>query len=531
MRFKTLFVQPAISAFGPESLSAYLKSKGQQTAGYFDPCLFDDQMVDFPFMRKLLKNPAPLYRSIEKHQPDLIAIPIVYNFYPWALQTAKAIKERYDIPIVVGGIHPTSCPEHVLQNSCFDYTVIGEGEEALYDLTLALAGQMHPEDIPNLCFLDGNHVRINPVRPLIPDLDTLPFPDKELLPSSIRKYQAHRKYSTVVSRGCANNCSYCCHSLLKETYKGKGRYLRFHSVDYVIRQLSEAKEKYNLEQVVLNDDNLVANKKWFRHFALEYKKHIDLPYFCWVSPSSIDEERAQLLEESGCKTLEIGVQTTKDAHLTNITNRKRQTSDAPDALRLLAKTRIFIVTDNIVGLPESKVDDIRDLIRFYLEHPVDQLAVYWLKYFPRTRILEIANEKGILSDQDKLHIEQGRKTTHYRRPDTFFSKEYQRYCELLLLSNVLPKSWTRWLAAKKHRLWLVPTTGFYRASMVYLSLKKNLLEGKCRVHNYYNPPLFAAYYLTQTFRAVIEKMRSLIGQNVRKIVPAFLKKAYQNLSL
>lgn len=273
LRFKTLFIQPAISAFGPECLSAFLKSKGQSTAGYFDPCLFNDQMLTIPKMYKWINDRGPLYRSIDKHQPDLIAMSVVYNFYPWSQETAKAIKERYKIPIVVGGIHPTSCPEHVLEESCFDFAVIGEGEEALFDLTLALHGKTPFKEIANLGYMDGNHIRINPVRPLIPDLDVLPFPDKELLPPSIRKYQAYKKYSTVVSRGCAHNCSYCCHSHLKKTYKGKGKYLRFHSVDYVIRHLLTAKEKYNTRQFVLNDDNLVADKKWFRHFAQEYKKH------------------------------------------------------------------------------------------------------------------------------------------------------------------------------------------------------------------------------------------------------------------
>ena len=261
------------------------------------------------------------------------------------------------------------------------------------------------------------------------------------------------------------------------------------------------------------------------------KKNIGLPYFCWVSPTSIDDERARLLEESGCKTLEMGVQTTCDAHLMEITNRRRQTITAPDALKKLGKTGIFVVTDNLVGLPGSTTEDIKRLVRFYLKYPADQLSVYWLKYFPRTQILDTAIEKGLLTEHDREQIEKGMKIGHYRRPAHSFPEEYKRYCELLLLANVLPKPLIRRLLAKKHRLWLVPTVGFYRFSMIYLSLKKTIFERKLRIHNYYTPPRYAVYYLTQTIKAVFGKVLSFPFRKTPRLVPAFLRKAYQNLVL
>ena len=108
--------------------------------------------------------------------PDLIAFSVVSDNFPWAVRLSEKIKKVFDVPIVFGGVHPTSVPEYVLKYSKADYVIMGEGEDAIVDLADNLAHSSICRTIPNVWAKDGDEIVKNDVRPLIEDLDSLPFP-------------------------------------------------------------------------------------------------------------------------------------------------------------------------------------------------------------------------------------------------------------------------------------------------------------------------------------------------------------------
>ncbi|HPA41692.1 MAG TPA: cobalamin-dependent protein, partial [Candidatus Hydrogenedentes bacterium] len=170
---------------------------------------------------------------IAEFNPGMVGVSLTAYDYPHARPFSVRCKQWFpEIPLVWGGIHPTTEPEDSLNYA--DLIVRGEGEGALLDLVTAMEAGTSPDNIDNLGFRRGGETRLNPVRPLIQDLDALPMltqvpaaawihPGLEVEPLTlrhVRKYKMFRGaiYRIMVSRGCPMHCAYCANSFLKGLY-------------------------------------------------------------------------------------------------------------------------------------------------------------------------------------------------------------------------------------------------------------------------------------------------------------------------
>ena len=177
---KVLFLNPQQEMGGIQCLSAFLKRAGHETALVNDPKLFHNPWIQYPWLAKFFDDSGDILRKVLEHQPDLIAFSVVTDEYLWALSWAQKIKARSNIPVVFGNVHPTFHPDLVLPERCVDYVIRGEGEHTLLELVEALEKKRAIEDVPGLGYKRGDQTCLNPMRPLIENLDSLPFPDKDL---------------------------------------------------------------------------------------------------------------------------------------------------------------------------------------------------------------------------------------------------------------------------------------------------------------------------------------------------------------
>lgn len=170
---------------------------------------------------------------IKDKEPDLIGLGFMSSLFPMASAVTQRLQREFPaIPIVWGGIHPTSAPEDCID--LVDYLCIGEGELAAIDLCTALAKGEDTTKIPNVWARVGTEVYRNSPRPLIQDLDWLPYPDtkdenKFYIEGGKVKIEEPWKrtaeYRIYFSRGCPYNCSYCYVSILRDVYDEKGKQL------------------------------------------------------------------------------------------------------------------------------------------------------------------------------------------------------------------------------------------------------------------------------------------------------------------
>lgn len=451
---------------GVEWLSASLKRVGIDTELVFDPALFDDlNSVSFPNIAKAFSITRELPERIVRGDVDLIGISLMTNNFLWGMQLARRVKEiREDIPIVVGGIHPTLVPEYVIKEKAVDYVLVGEAERSLVELAGALKERREDDlrNIAGLYYKRGEGAVMTGGSPeLIEDLDSLPFPDKEIF---VPYYKIRGEtYRTIASRGCPYRCSYCCHSYLHNIVKG--RYVRRRSVENMIAELSEAKRRFAPSSVHFNDDIFTLNRKWTLAFLGRYKREIGLPFVCITHPKFIDEEVARALKESGCYRVKIGVQSLDEKTKREVIDRRETNEEVIRCFEIMDKIRLPFSTDHIFGLPGEKVEHLEKAAEIYVRfNELKMINTYWLTLYPKTTIIEKAERLGALPlsrAEIERRISSGEIGT-YLAGGTVFAEERRRFyagMELLFAAiGALPKPIAKKLIKRGFRqiLFLLP---------------------------------------------------------------------------
>lgn len=432
---KVAFVYPWSESLGIEYLSAVLKRHGHKCELIYDPMLFNDVDLHIKHLAEIFDSTNRILESISQIKPGIIAFSVVSDNYPWASKLAEKIKERFDIPIVFGGIHPTSLPENVILNPYVDYVIVGEGEYALLDLVEHLESGMNPKSIRNLWMKTQGKVIKNPVRGLIQNLDSLPFPDKELFLNKIPYGRYY--YSLISGRGCPHSCTYCTNNFLKKIYCDQTNYLRLRSVDNVIEELEMATGKFNTKAVIFPDEIFPINLNWLKEFSHRYKKRIGLPFSCLSNPFFLNSKTINLLKNAGCAEISIGVESLDPVMNKKVLFRNITKSKVKSVIRLLKKGGIRTVTFNLFGLPGQNISEIVDFADFYNQNRVDEVMVHWLRYYPRTDIIQIARDLDEIDDSTIGGIDEGKYTLPFVKGGHSYNK-YSNYVRIQLMLSLLP---------------------------------------------------------------------------------------------
>jgi len=428
---KIAFVNDSCERLGVGYISALLKANGHKVRLFVDPQLFDDENLSFSALNRLFNYQQTIISELKDYNPDLIGFSVVTDFYQWACRMAEAIKKEMDVPIIFGGIHPTSVPEKVIKNDFVDMICMGEGEFSMLELVNSMEAGNIDYSISNIWFKNNGNIIRNQVRELIADLNMLPFADKAIFQQASPHFL--QCYYIMASRGCPNTCSYCCHSYLKKLYAQKGKYLRFRSTDNVIEELCLAKSKSHLKIVRFHDDDLMAvSHQWLEDFSKLYAREINIPFACFVHPNTVTEQKAKCLALAGCHDVEIGVQSVSEKTRREIMNRKISTKQLEQAIYILKDAGLHIITDNILGLPGQSLGEIIDMLKFYNRNRVMKIYCFGFRYYPKTAIIEQAMKNDLLKKEDVDTLENGnnvqafisggdRLTVEIKQLQTFFS--------------------------------------------------------------------------------------------------------------
>jgi len=432
------FVYGGFENIGIEMLSAFVKDAGHTTSLIFDPILFDDGYMVSERLKKYFDAKDRLVEEIRCHDPDLVAFSTVTHNYLWACTFAEMIKKRLDVPIVFGGIHVTSVPENAIKKEYVDFVIVGEAEDSFLDLVNALEKGESVYDIPNLwCRKDGEVIS-NPVRPLRSNLDELPYPDKELF-FDVSPVLADEYRIVTLRNYCPYHCSFCSSNIVKRLYKNKGFFKRRRSVDNTIGELKLMKERYNYKSVTIFDEVFFIRREWVAEFCEKYKKEIGVPFKSVTHPKVIDAESLKMVKDAGCNVIQMGIQSICDNTRKNVIFRPETNDDIREASKLMKEARIPFEMDHIMGFPYETKEDQIEAARFYNEIRPDSLNFYWLRYFPRTDIIPIAKEAGLIDDDYIKDIEEGRIDSFFRGRDTKNRKIFEEFNTLFILIPILPR--------------------------------------------------------------------------------------------
>jgi radical SAM superfamily enzyme YgiQ (UPF0313 family) len=349
-----------------------------------------------------------LVEKVVELKPNLVGISLASTFFGMSSQITKRIQSELKVPVVWGGIHPTLAPEDCIRVA--DMVCVGEGEHTLLELAERLYQGQDTSDIKGLWVRKGDCVHRNEVRPLIQELDTIPFPD---LTVEDRYYLLNNtdtnpfftvNYLIMSGRGCPFHCTYCCNSALRRIFHGKGDYMRRRSVENVIDELKEAKERLNIKFVYFFDDVFALDKTWIARFCERYVPEIGLPFMCYFHPTSTSEELLKPLLDAGLRYVEIGIQSGSSRIRREYFERSTPDKDIIKASKVFGKLKrkgLYVQYDLLVDNPfETEADKKVSLDILSQLSPPLKLSLFSLCYFPNTKLAERAIEQGVISEHD-----------------------------------------------------------------------------------------------------------------------------------
>lgn len=343
---------------------------------------YSDPRVDGDYKRIGLS----VYNTIQKikeTKPDIVGISCPLSImWPDVVGISRLLRSEYDCKQVIGGFQPSAFPELCMEESCADHVIVGEGENAFKDI------------------VEGTEEKIVK-RPLIPDLDTIPFPARHLI--DMEKYiemglaqgsQKRERYSTLISsRGCPNNCTFCSAKVVW-TQKWRAR-----SAENVVAEIEHLKEKYRIDEIHFEDDNISLDKKRMNKICdLIIEKDLDIS---WTVPNGIevrtlDKEIIQKMKKSGCYQLNFGIESGNEYILKNIIKKRTDLDKTKEIIQWTKEAGMWSHSFFILGFPGETKEMIYDSLTYAKDADLD--SAFWniATPYPATELYDtVIGDKGI----------------------------------------------------------------------------------------------------------------------------------------
>ena len=339
---------------------------------------------------------------VMKENPHILGISTLISSSLTAPKIAEEVKKKNpDVTIVFGNHHATFNAERILKKYPYvDLIVRGEGEQTCLELANCLREKRSLKGVLGVTFRHKGRIVSNPDRPLIRDVDSLPFPDRDLLNldyhnTTIGINVAPKKFTGFLSsRGCVFKCRFCCCA------KFARNLWRPRSVENILEELHLlASEGY--KQLMFVDDNFTLNQKRAIKLCQRIRKEkIDME---WISEGRVDQCSYDLLRgmvKAGCRMMYFGIESGSQKVL-NYYDKRTTPEQSERAVAKARKAGVDIIVGSfIIGAPNETKKDIQKTLNFARRLNLDIPQVNILGAFPGNLIWDEFKEKGLLNEDE-----------------------------------------------------------------------------------------------------------------------------------
>jgi anaerobic magnesium-protoporphyrin IX monomethyl ester cyclase len=334
---------------------------------------------------------SKLTSVIEEIQPEIVAYSVNIAGAKTIIAEHKKAKANHKFISIMGGPFPTCFPES-FNESGMDAYCIGEGELSFDEFLKCVENNEPFDNVPNLITINKK----NEIRPLIGDLDTIPFPDRDLvLANSFLKDTPKKTF--YATRGCPYNCYYCCNNTYHSIYHKKGKLFRRFSVDRIIEEIRYVKGKYRTEFIKFGDDLFaIEPDEWLQKFADRYKKEINIPFNCYLRVDRISNDLLVLLKSAGCYSVHLSIDSTSEHVREKVFGRKMIKTDIEKNIRMLSDFGINTWVNFMLAAPESTIGDDLETIKFGRRARITYSAYSITDPMRGTKLLTDCIDKGLL---------------------------------------------------------------------------------------------------------------------------------------
>jgi len=361
-----------------------------------------------------------ILQEIKRQSPGMLGFNcLLSGHFPFIRRAAQAVKKTHpELPIVIGGIHPTLFAQNILQNCPeIDVVVMGEGEYQAVELAKAFEKGRDLASIGGIAYRDhSGQVRQNQRRGYIKDLDSLPNPAWDMIRMddystdhsswyNPRGLDIKMSVPIITSRSCPFDCSFCsAHHLM-------GRGLRLRSPVRVADEMQMLYDRHGMNYFGFVDDNLTLNKQHIMELCNEIVRRgmkIQFESFNGYNLASLDEEIVDALVQAGCVYVIMPIEHGNDWMRNKIIGKNLPREQIFKVAELYKKHNLLIRGVFIMGFPEDTPETLQDTLDMINFLPLDMSNVFNLIPFPGTRIFDQARRDGLfLSEIDPARLWEG----------------------------------------------------------------------------------------------------------------------------
>jgi len=338
--------------------------------------------------------------QIVGENPEYIGITL-FTVGVWsAAEIARKVKTRLpDTIIIVGGPHISSMATETMQRFPeFDIAVVGEGEEALVLLLRALDDKSSLSKLPALCYVDGEKVHQTAGLPIDKELNRLPMPAWDLLPSFPDAYPAavydfpRLPVATIAaSRGCPFHCKFCDTSTF-------GARVRAYSPERVFEMILHLQSNYGVRHILFVDDLFLASKVRTKKLCeLIIDSGINITWSCTARVDTVKPDILHLMKKAGCWEISFGLESGSNEILQSM-DKLADIARSEEAIKWTAAAGIRTKGLFILGYPGETVETIEITKAFIHRLPISIMNLTKFTPYPGSPIYRELYGENIRDD-------------------------------------------------------------------------------------------------------------------------------------
>ncbi len=335
---------------------------------------------------RFVKNNKPLFVGIS------VCTGVVTSL---SARVSKDIRKVSDVPIVWGGVHPSTLPRQVLSEDYVDYVVIGEGEHTSVELANEISKKKkNLSDVRGIAYKKRGKVVVNEPRPFETDLGKFGIAWHlvdigSYVKNRCMSYGSERMITYLSSRGCPHRCAFCYNKMFnKNTW-------RPFPEKRVVDDIEMLKEEYDIDGVFFWDDNFFVD----RRRAISIVEKIDLSWHGEIRAGYVNDTLMKKVSRTKCSLLFTGAESGSNRVLKMI-KKDMHVDDVVKMNNLCKKYEVPFMCSFVVGFPDEEWSEILSTINFmfrlvkdYPDNPFGHIIGAYIPY-PGSDLYDVAITHG-----------------------------------------------------------------------------------------------------------------------------------------
>jgi len=410
--------------FGLGYISSFIKQKG-----YESKCYNVSSLKDFDHVRNLVAD----------FKPDVIGFSSVETQFIHVVNLSRLLRCEYKGIMVCGGVFLTICPEAIRYAEALDGGMMGEGELAFLELLENVKNNRDWQKTKNLCYYDKEKKKIikNDLVSLISDLDSLPFPDRDMFDYEVY-LKGQQSIQFLFNRGCPFRCTYCSNHAVAKVYGRERNFTRFRTVGSCIEEIDFLLTKYKTGKPLhFVDDLFIINRGWVLKFLAEYKKCFKRPFMCHVRSDIVTRELFANLKEAGCYRVMMSIESGNDFIRNEIMKRDISRKQLLDSFKWARAYGIETSGVGMVGLPFETKEAVWDTLKTMAATKTTSFMLNVFYPYRGTYLYDVCKKNNFLPQNDNYLTEEVKERRESILNLPSLSKDDIRYfannCESLVM--------------------------------------------------------------------------------------------------